>query len=165
VTRTAPQPGPAGSKTRQCKEKNGPWPGVGTRHRDGAAREGWLRSGGVRAGEGAWGASRCSAHTREKQARQKGPKGRGVYPLPGRIRRFGHGGTRIGTQGSGKKTRFTRPAVTYERTWPVGSNGTRKAPRTSPFFPARVCTRHPAWQRPRRRGKQVGEVPGARKRS
>jgi hypothetical protein len=44
----------------------------------------------------------------------------------------------------------------------VSGEGTRKALRDSPLSPARACTRHPAWQRPRRRGKRVGEVPDTR---
>jgi hypothetical protein len=138
VTRTAPQPGPIVSKARQSKEKNGLWPGVGARRRDDAARRlGMGRSPARRRhshGRGRMGASRCRACTHVKQARPKGPEGRGFYPLTGRARRFGHGGAQVGAHGDGKKTRLTRPAATYERMRPRRRRWLTESPKDLTFF-------------------------------
>jgi hypothetical protein len=42
----------------------------------------------------------------------------GLYPLPGRALRLGHGGAQVGIHDGGKMTRRLWPVATYERTRP-----------------------------------------------
>jgi hypothetical protein len=116
-------------------------------------------------GRGCMGESICSTRTRVKQARKKWPKGRGFTPCP-----VTHGGSTMAVLGLALKAAERRQGSRGRRRCMnvrgrVSGDGRWKALRTSPFFPARACTRHPAWQRSWRRGKQAGEVPSTSKRS
>jgi hypothetical protein len=85
-------------------------------------------------GRGRMGVSRRSACTRGNHRGKNVPRS-GLLPLPGRARRVGHGGARVGVHGGGKKTWCPWPTATYESTRPRRRRGHTKIPKGLTSFP------------------------------